>query len=375
METPTNHSAAPAVKEMEEEERLSLIRDSIISYLIDPQFGGGKDFLEKLGVQDIDLQTYFSDIGLLCFTMEQGRYKGKEESFAHLLIDIHKVHFAHSGEADAQRFVNADRNETMQLNVDGHKLSFNGVGKYLFATDSKNLLVKPDQPLVYPRGSTIYDPTPSELTDFLTNKSIYGGYEWIKNPGDEKGSVTVNYGTRVAKPGEPSLTRLVGRLINEKDTDETKAQKILDFVTRGISYSHRDVEFGKRTKMQLVKRPNEVLMTGEGDCTSKSLLLASLYEQAGVDYRLIYMLPNETRTGHLTNLVAGNFGNGNGMECTIGDRHFSIAESTAHGFAIGKTKTEESMTVADMTYIQKPSEQEVIDAQTGKVVREKAPVR
>jgi len=37
-----------------------------------------------------------------------------------------------------------------------------------------------------------------------------------------------------------------------------------------------------------LKRPNEVLMSGQSDCSNKAILLGSLLEQLGEDYLFVY---------------------------------------------------------------------------------------
>jgi len=59
---------------------------------------------------------------------------------------------------------------------------------------------------------------------------------------------------------------------------------------------------------KVLKRPNEVLMTGNSDCSGLTILYASLLEQTEADYRLVYA------PEHTTVAVAGNFPARNGME-------------------------------------------------------------
>ena len=82
----------------------------------------------------------------------------------------------------------------------------------------------------------------------------------------------------------------------------------------------------------MLKKPNEVLMTRGSDCSGKVILYSSLLEQTEVDHRLIYA------DGHITVAVEGNYGDWNNMNFNIGDKVYSIAETTAKGFIIGSSR-------------------------------------
>jgi len=80
------------------------------------------------------------------------------------------------------------------------------------------------------------------------------------------------------------------------------AQRLLDFVTEELDYDPSDAISG----IEVLKRPNEVLMTKSSDCSGKVILYASLLEQTNIDYRLVYF------DGHIAVAVEGEYGNRNG---------------------------------------------------------------
>ena len=153
------------------------------------------------------------------------------------------------------------------------------------------------------------------------------------------------------------MERLVSSLTKNESTDEGKTQKLLDFVTEELKYDYSDAN----SSAEVLKRPNEVLMTGGSDCSGKVILYASLLEQTDVDYRLVYI------NGHITVAVEGNYGNRNGLSFNIGDTTYSIAETTAKGFQTGRSRLSRNLEIEDIKYIQRPGkDSKIYDAKTGK---------
>jgi transglutaminase superfamily protein len=101
--------------------------------------------------------------------------------------------------------------------------------------------------------------------------------------------IFANHGALVANPQETSLRRFVNDLTRDIQPDtagarEARVQRVLDFVSREIKYDMREATYN----FELLKRPNEVLMSGESDCSNKAILLGSLLEQLGEDYLFVY---------------------------------------------------------------------------------------
>ena len=86
-------------------------------------------------------------------------------------------------------------------------------------------------------------------------------------------------------------------------------------------------------------------MTKGSDCSGKIILYASLLEQTNTDYRLIYM------DDHIAVAVEGDYSDRNELDFNLGDKTYSIAETTANGFQIGASML--NMNIADIKYIQK----------------------
>ena len=105
------------------------------------------------------------------------------------------------------------------------------------------------------------------------------------------------------------VRRFVGELTRNIPAEgdnarELRVQRVLDFVSREIKYNMREATYN----FELLKRPNEVLMSGESDCSNKAILLGSLLEQMGEDYLFVYT------PGHITVAVRqGGFPVSNGL--------------------------------------------------------------
>ncbi|TSC58003.1 MAG: hypothetical protein Greene041619_879 [Candidatus Peregrinibacteria bacterium Greene0416_19] len=354
-----------SLEEAREREQAILIRSAVLGYLSGSRFGGA-DFTQRFTGRPVRPERYYRDVGMLFLSVDAGDFRDAGELLAPIALDAERVDFAHAEEEGVHRFLNERKGQEITIDIVPGKsrLHYRETGRYLFGMKSNQLRIDPDRPITWRRGPAIYDATPRELKGFMANETIYRGFQFII---DDDGH-TFNFGSMVARPGEPSLTRLVRRLVRPEDPPETKTQKISDFVTNHIAYSHADVAFERANNMELVKRPNEVIMTGEGDCASKTILLASLYEQAGLDYRMIYVLAGPVRAGHLALLVTGAFPKENGLEFRIGEGTFAVSDATCRDFQIGRTEV--GYPFHEMHYVQHPSDGRVIDAKTGRVVRE-----
>jgi hypothetical protein len=132
---------------------------------------------------------------------------------------------------------------------------------------------------------------------------------------------------------------------------------VLDFVSREITYDFREATYN----FEMLKRPNEVLMTGESDCSNKAILLGSLLEQLGEDYLFVYT------PDHITVAVRqGRFPAQNGLSLKWEGQTWLIAEGTAPGFRIGVTRVREEEHLKQFKYVQRPRDQDVIfDLATG----------
>jgi hypothetical protein len=229
---------------------------------------------------------------------------------------------------------------------------------FFFKTPIDNVKFDPAVVLKFPYGAATYTLDVNELGDFLQNKSIFGG-RMNARTGESRGglpTVFANHGAFVARPGEPSLRRFVGELTRDIPADgegarEARVQRVLDFVSREIEYDQREATYS----FELLKRPNEVLMSGESDCSNKAILLGSLLEQLGEDYLFVYL------PGHITVAVRqGGFPARNGLWLEWDGQAWLIAEGTAPGFRIGLDRLQDEGRFKQFRYVQRPRERDAI---------------
>jgi hypothetical protein len=164
--------------------------------------------------------------------------------------------------------------------------------------------------------------------------------------------IFANHGIMVAKPNEPSLKRLTDDLLKDVPDDrEKRVQRLLDFVSNEIEYSYTEAVAPRET----LKRADEVLMTRIGDCSNKTILLASLLEQIGEDYVLLYC------PRHITVAVPqGNYADENKLDFVYENKPYLIAESTLPGFQIGKTRVGQFEQLINVNYVQSPKQIDLI---------------
>lgn len=213
-------------------------------------------------------------------------------------------------------------------------LRYHGKGEYFFRIPNEAFpTFDPSKKLSYDYEGVTYDITLAELSNYLGNHNTINGYLSIINDqhivdGIVQREIVSNHVPLIAKPGEPSLLRLVRKLTKGSVRSEAKAQQLLRFVNTQIRYSEDDAN----SEVEKLQRPNEVLMTGEADCSGKVILYASLLEQAGIDYLVVYM------EGHIAIAVKGNFPDHNGMSFSYNGTTYHLVETTVKdGFHIGST--------------------------------------
>ena len=323
------------------------LRNTVLSYLSEPKFSNS-DFMEQITGTNAELQMLDLREEMVYLSIPERQFK--KEALGELAVNPNLVEFGRTanGEFSGSRIELGD-------------YVLKKPGNYFFRFPSNNFRVDETDTVSIPYRSANYSLNMQELQDFVSNKSVFGGYLNADTGTDRYGrhQIIANHGAFVAKKGESSLERLVGPLTRNENTDEGKTQKLLDFVTEELKYDYSDAN----SSAEVLKRPNEVLMTGGSDCSGKVILYASLLEQTGVDYRLVYI--NE----HITVAVEGDYGNRNGLNFNIGDTTYSIAETTARGFQIGHSRLTQNLGIEDIKYIQRPGEDsKIYDAKTGKAL-------
>lgn len=284
-------------------------RNGIATYMGLPKFSG-RDFAEKAMESDARFKLYDVDNNVIYF----GSTKKPEDV-------LHSV----SEQPERAKILGNQEKRKLFDSYPGNIFSFPVADLRL----DRNKVVTTDF------GNVTYDISLAELSDLIDGRSICGSYEEVSTEMYVGIHGLTNHQFYMSKKGEPSLDRFTKRLINGVDTNEIKAQALLNFVTRKIRYDGSYTLGGP----QKIKRANEVLMTKEADCSGKSTLYASLLEQANIDYYMMYFLP-ESGDGHMAIAVEGNFPDRNGLSFNINGKRYSIAETTMEGFRIGLTQVE-----------------------------------
>jgi transglutaminase-like putative cysteine protease len=319
------------------------LENTVLMYLAQPHFSGS-DLAEKVTGTQVELERLNLSEGMVYFSIPSESFV-RGETLESLTENPSNVEFA---QLEGGRLVLGT-------------YAYRAPGRFFFRLPSEEFHVDPGRTIEFPFTDATYSMNLEELTRFIRNTSVYRGSIWAEGS-DSNGRqyVFANHAPFVARPGEPSLQRLVSTLTADVESDEEVAQILLDFVTREIEYGGGDDIGGA----EVLKRPNEVLMTGTSDCSGLAILYASLLEQTDVDYRIVYSMPNSLGAGHISTLVRGDFPNRNGLSFTINGDSYVIAETTVDGFRIGETRLRGGFGI---DYIQDPGEDApIIDAKTGR---------
>ncbi|HEX7175549.1 MAG TPA: hypothetical protein VF240_09850 [Pyrinomonadaceae bacterium] len=327
-------------------------RDTVLSYLAQPSFAGMRVVEQVLG--PVRLEMLQLPERELYFSAPAPSQTGEtfEAILARFIVDLKQV-------------VLAEDDGAGRLRLGKYSLVRSTEKHFFFKTPVDNVRFDPETVLKFHFGSAIYTLDMRELSDFLQNKSIFGGRMHARTGQSRAGLPVVfaNHGAFVARPEETSLRRFVGGLTHDIPADgegarEARVQRVLDFVSREITYDLRAASYNFET----LKRPNEVLMTGESDCSNKAILLGSLLEQLGEDYLFVYT------PDHITVAVRqGGFPARNGLSLEWEGQTWLIAEGTVPGFRIGVDRVREEARLKQFQHVQRPRERDVIfDIATGR---------
>lgn len=305
------------------------LRDAMISYMSEPMFRN-RDFVQQITGTEADLKLYDLDSKMLYFVINRADFDSSN-TLNKLTINPNAVEFGFENNGD------------MFLG----EYTLKGNSRLIFRFPKNDF--KPDSTQsvkVMLPDSTEYKISMNELSDFADDKSVYGG----KTDSEVKtNKYMANHMAFVSNGKEPSLNRFTDKILQNKLKDgkfsfETKAQVLLDFLTANIQYSKVEAYGG----YEVLKRPNEVLLTGKSDCSGLVILYASLLEQIGSDYILVYF------KDHIAVGIKGSFPNKNGIKITFEGKDYSYAECTVPGFKIGITELLEKDIKEKILYIQKP---------------------
>lgn len=320
-------------------------RDTMLAYLTQPGFAGTKVMSQVLGRVRLEMlhvpdrEVYFSA------PPPEQPGEALETMLAHFLSDPKRIEVAKD-------------DGTGELRVGRYTLRQSSVQHVFFKTPVDNIKFDPATVLKFPFKQATYTIAMNELTDFVENRSIFGGRMHARMEQGRAGRPVIfaNHGALVARPDESSLRRFIDELTrgipaDREDAREARVQRMLDFVSREIVYDQRATTYN----FELLKRPNEVLMSGESDCSNKAILLGSLLEQIGEDYLFVYT------PDHITVAVRqGRFPLRNGLSLDWEGQTWLIAEGTAPGFRIGIDRLSEQARFKQFKHVQRPRDRNVI---------------
>src|SRR6185369_10518888 len=347
----TRAEAAGKRKPLAERTADERTRDAVLSCLAYPGFVGTKVSEQVLGpvhlelLQVSDKEVYFS----------APRPEKLNEAFESIVARFM---------IDPKRIVMAE-DDNGRLRLGKYSLQRSAEKDVFFKTPVDNIKFDNATVLKFPFKQVTYTLDMRELEDFLLNKSIFGGRMNARTEQTRGGLpiVFANHGAFVANPQETSLRRFVDDLTRDippgsEGAREARVQRVLDFVSREIKYDMRATTYN----FELLKRPNEVLMSAESDCSNKAILLGSLLEQLGEDYLFVYT------PDHITVAVKqGGFPASNGLFLGWQGEVWLIAEGTAPGFRIGVDHLQEESRLKQFQHVQRPRDRDVIfDLATGK---------
>ena len=251
-----------------------------------------------------------------------------------------------------------------KIDLGGYKMTASPDAPRFFKTYLDNIKLDITQTVSFLFYNVTYTASLRELRDLTNNSQVYGGklITQASTRRDEPQFVFANHGIMVAKPDEPSLKRLSDELLKDIGPErEARIQRLVDFVSNEIEYSYTEAVGSRET----LKRGSETLMTRTGDCSNKTILLASLLEQIGEEYVLLYC------PQHITVAIPqGNYANENKLDFTWNGKPWLIAETTLSGFQIGKTRVTRANILTKVEYVQNPKNADVIfDASSYEVLK------
>lgn len=314
------------------------IRDFTVLMLAQPKFSGEEFSEQILGKGRIVKYARLQKEAY--FTFPETSEEEFKEFLAKYLINDTKVEF---GNLENGRIVLGD-----------YKLRPSPEASRFFKTPAGNIKIDSAQNLTFGFNGVNYTVSLGELRNLTNNSQLYGGKLMTQMPtrSDEPQMVFANHGIMVAKPNEPSLKRLSDELLKDVGNDrEARIQRLVDFVSNEIEYSYTEAVGSNET----LKRASETLMTRSADCSNKTILLASLLEQIGEEYVLLYC------PQHITVAIPqGNYENINKLDFVWEGKPWMIAETTLPGFQIGKTNVMDSNKLTKINYVQNPKLPDVI---------------
>ncbi|MFN6962205.1 MAG: transglutaminase-like domain-containing protein [Pyrinomonadaceae bacterium] len=324
------------------------IRDNAVLMLALPGFSG-EEFRRQL-IGKANIVKFVISKKDVYFSYPEGDEKAFDDFVASYFFDREKVEFGQKGKE--------------KIEVGDYSFWQTPENHYFVKSKLDNVRIDAEQVLTFPFSTVNYSLSLGEMNGFINNSQVYGGKLITRAPerSEKPQIVFANHAIMVAKPEEPSLKRLVDQLLKDVGPSrEERIQRLVDFVSAEIRYDYSEAVGSRET----LKRASETLMTRSGDCSNKTILLASLLEQIGEEYILLYC------PRHITVAVPqGEFTNENGLDFTWDQKNWVIAETTLPGFQVGTTRVAEPVKLTSVEYVQKPKLSDVIfDASSYEVLK------
>ncbi|MCB9032611.1 MAG: transglutaminase family protein [Chitinophagales bacterium] len=166
----------------------------------------------------------------------------------------------------------------------------------------------------------------------------------------EDDNYIVNHSPPVIVKGEPTISKLAQAITKNKITFEDKVQALLDFVSYDIDYNFEE-GYGNK---EVIKRPCEILLTKNSDCSGKAILFASLLQQIDADWCFLYY------PKHITVGVVGNFKTKHPITVNLKGKTYFIAETTDPMSIIGDEKFKSQLKKENIIYYQLPQKSDEI---------------
>lgn len=185
-----------------------------------------------------------------------------------------------------------------------------------------------------------YSLTLAEMLHWNQNEYVYNGPVLFEL--DPLISAAIpNLSPTIAIPGAPSIKRLVHKLTAKAESQEEKAQQLLDFVIQQIDFT----SYGQ---YQVFMRPHEILLSQKGDERGKLSLFASLLGEAGIPYLIVYLEPGPAIA------VAGDFVNNNRLNFLHEKQEYTMAVLSLKDFVLGQTQIDQYYRWANARFVQYP---------------------
>lgn len=229
-------------------------------------------------------------------------------------------------------------------------------------TPMDNLAIDTGRALSFPYKAGVFRVSLRDLAVGLRDQHVWGGPRVV---GEERRGMARyrfhNHGALVSRPGDFRLDEFTRQILaGTGSSREDRIQGLLDFVSTEIVYD----DYEARGKREILKRSAESLISGKTDCGNKSILFASMLEQIGEEYLLVYT------EEHLAVAVpAGDFPIRNDHHFEFEETSWVICETTVPEFRIGIDPLHDYPDFEDVRYVQRPSEERgMIDPHSRTVV-------